>query len=198
MKSIYSALLTLSLLLLAPSVFALNTDDKPNTPSHTISGDATITQEQPVTDSKIIAIVMAVDKSEIAAARVAKKKNIAVSVLNYAKYLQQQHQNNLIQIQKLSKLTGLKPLQSATTADMTKQNKHDLTALKALNGVPFETAYIDAMVKGHTAGLQLIDTTLLKNVTNAQLKTFLVNFRAMVAHHLEMGIKLETQLKNQH
>lgn len=197
MKSILSLALMLTVSWLAPSAYASTQPKQLN--GQTTAGDESVTAEkaQQLTDDKIVAIVIAIDKSEIAAANVAKKKQLNKEVLDYANYLYQHHQENLHQIEKLESTTGLKPLQSETSISMMKQNKIDVKALRALKGVPFQSAYVDAMVKGHAGGLELIDKTLLKEVSNAELRAFLIEFRSMVAEHLKLGIQLQSQLKNQ-
>ena len=77
MKLIYSSILTLSTLCLAPSVIASN---PPGNQSSSLVVNEKRESHQGITDRKIIGLIMAVDKSEIAAANGALKKNVNTSV----------------------------------------------------------------------------------------------------------------------
>lgn len=156
----------------------------------------TTVQAPQMTDSKILDIVATVDKGEIASAEVASTKNIAPEVKRYAHYLLKQHSHNLKELAKLEKKTGLQPTPSKISQTLMQQGDQGLMKLKQLDGKEFSTAYIDAMVTGHTDGLNLINTNLLKNASNKKVKHFLLSFRAMVTKHLNKAKKIQAELKN--
>lgn len=153
----------------------------------------TSTQKQKLEDRQIVQIMMDVDKGEIATSKEALKKNMNKPVKLYALFLIQQHEGNLESLTQLAKEIGLEPTESPQSISMASHGKQDLEKLSALNGVEFEKAFIDAMVKGHQGGLNLIDTKLSKEVHNSQLKNFLINFRAMVADHLQKALVLQKE-----
>ncbi len=59
----------------------------------------------------------------------------------------------------------------------------------------FGRAYIDAMVKGHTEVVSMIDSQLMKNARNADLQQHLTTTRAAVAMHLEEAKRLQAETK---
>ncbi len=151
-------------------------------------------QEQQLGDNQIVKIMMTVDKGEIAAAQEAKGKKVSPSVEVYAKYLIQQHQRNLEELTELAKQLGLRPKESAISNSLATNGKHGLKALGKLQGRAFDKAYIDAMVKGHQEGLELIDTKVLPQTKNPQLKAFVEQFRDIVSEHLEKGLEIQINL----
>lgn len=161
---------------------------------HSKSNRSTSVQEQQLEEGQIINIMMTVDKGEIAASQEATKRKLSPSVDLYAKYIIQQHQRNLEELNQLSKQLGLEPKESSTSNSMVTHGKHDLKVLAELQGQSFDKGYIDAMVKGHQEGLEVIDSKLLPETKNPQLKVFVEQFRKMVADHLEKGIKIQRTL----
>ena len=151
-------------------------------------------QEQQLEDSQILNIMMTVDKGEIATSEEATKKKVSPSVDFYAKYLIQQHQKNLEELTQLAKQLGLEPKESGISNSLDTSGKNDLKAFDALQGKAFDKAFIDAMVKEHQGGLELIETKLLPDTKNPQLKVAVEHFRKMVSDHLEKGLKIQKTL----
>lgn len=155
---------------------------------------AVTSQEQQLGDNQIIEIMMTIDKGEIAASQEAAFKKVNPSVLNYARYLINQHQRNLQQLAQLTQQLGIEPKESAIAKSLENEGKHDLESLNALPNTSFDKAFINAMIKGHQDGLKLIDTKLLPQTKNPQLKIFVENFRKMVANHLEKAREVQKSL----
>jgi putative membrane protein len=151
-------------------------------------------QEQQLGEGQIINIMMAVDKGEIAAAQQATQKKVSPAVDLYAKYLIQQHQRNLEELTQLAKQLRLEPQESAISTSLVNNGKHDLKAQDELQDNAFDKAFIAAMIKDHQAGLELIDTKLIPQTKNPQLKVFVEQFRKMVAEHLEKGREVQKTL----
>ena len=149
-------------------------------------------EEQQLGDGQIINIMMTVDKGEISASREALKRRLSPAIDLYAKYLIQQHQNNLEELTELAKQLGLEPKESSISNSLETGGKHDLKALGELRDQAFDKGFIDAMVKDHQEGLKLIDTKLLPQTKNPQLKVSVERFRGMVADHLEKGLKIQS------
>lgn len=149
-------------------------------------------KEQQLQDGQIINIMMTVDKGEIATAQEAIKKGLSPSVEVYAKYLLEQHQQNLQELTTLAQQLQLEPKDSIISHTLSIDGEAGLEGLKALQSTALDKAFIDAMVKGHQDGLKLIDTTLLPQAKNPQLKAAVEQFRSMVAEHLEKGRALQS------
>ena len=65
-----------------------------------------------------------------------------------------------------------------------------------MQGEQFGKEYIDGMVKGHQAVLNLIDNKLMKAAKTESIKKFLSDTRSAVVHHLEKAKQLQEQMKS--
>ncbi len=160
------------------------------------AGSTESAQENQLNDGQIINIMMTVDKGEIAFAQNGLKKNLNIQVNRYAKYLVHQHKRNLETLIQLTKQWGLEPLESVISNSLITQGKQSGKAYDELQENELDMAFVDAMIKDHQAGLKLIDTQLLPQAKNPQLKIFVEQFRAMVSNHLEKGLEMERMLQN--
>lgn len=153
-------------------------------------------QDQQLGDAQILNILMTVDKGEIAASQVALKKQLSAPINAYAKLLIQQHERNLQELTLLSKNLELDPKDSAISKSLDASGKKDLKAMDEMQGRAFELSYIDIMIKEHQEGLELIDTKLLPQTKNPELRIYVEQFRKMVADHLQKGRNVQMLLKN--
>lgn len=146
-------------------------------------------------DGEIIATLIVLNKNEIALAKEALIKVRNPAVRKYAHLLKREHTKNLNQTLKLSKKTDINPVETATVITLKQDGEKELLALSSLKAKSFEEAYVNAMVKEHTAALNLIDDNLLINVTNPALKAQIEATRPHIASHLEKAKELQNELK---
>lgn len=191
MKS--KTLLSLSIAaIIGTSVYApISTAALPLLNKHTT---ATENPQQKKKDGQIISILVALNNNEIAGAQEALQKSSDRSVKRYASMLQREHTKNLDKTLKLSQELGIAPVPTSTANMLKRDGKKEMKALTALNGNGFDVAYINDAVKDHTAALKLIDTNLLKNVSNPVLKTQIERTRPHIVAHLEKAQKIQQQL----
>jgi len=145
-------------------------------------------------DPEIVAFMVVLNKNEIAAADLTKQKTVNKDVKKYAALMSKEHNKNLSDIEKLSKKQNIKPVDSDMVVSLQDKGKEELNTLNALVDKAYDTAYIDAMVKGHTDALANIDS-FLKEVTNPKLKTYLKDTRSHVKHHLAKAEVIQKELK---
>ncbi len=141
-------------------------------------------------DAEILASVVAVDLNEIGAAAQAETKKLSQPVMDYARMLHRDHGMNLGQTLKLGQQISLTPVITSKVEDLQNKGAGELAGLVPLDGDRFERAYVDAMVKGHTEVLGMLDGDL-KTASNAALKTHLTATRAAVADHLAKAQALQ-------
>ncbi len=143
------------------------------------------------TEPEILACVTAIDKNEVAAAKTALKKKMGKEAESFAKLLRDEHKDNQEKTEKLAKDLKLKEASSPTSLQLTANGKDELKALSDKKGADFEKAYIDAMIKGHTEALQLIDGDFLTAGRSEAVKAYLNEVRTHVAMHLEQAKRLQ-------
>jgi putative membrane protein len=143
------------------------------------------------TQADALAMLMAVNEHEIAAADQALGKNVTGAVRDFAQMMKTDHGKNLADTTKLggaaSTSPGVKTLKDKGDAD--------LRTLDAQSGKAYEKAYIDAMVKGHTDALAMIDNTLLPAATDTNIRQHFTTTRAAVARHLDKAKEIQGTLK---
>lgn len=137
-------------------------------------------------DALALGLLGAVDENEIAAAKQAKGKQVSAPVMAYAQKMDTEHSDNLTKTQSLGTLASTPEVQ--TIKD---KGKQELADLDKKSGKDYETAYVDAMVKGHTEVLSLIDARLLTLASTGPVKDHLTATRGHVAEHLAAAQKLQ-------
>lgn len=136
-----------------------------------------------------LGLLAAVDDNEIAAAKQALGKDVSAPVADYARMMEKEHTDNLAQTKALGTLSS-----DAEVEAQKKKGSEELAMLDAKTGKAYEVAYIDAMVKGHTEALALIDTRLLSLASTDAVKTHLAETRTYVAAHLQAAQALKASL----
>ena len=139
-------------------------------------------------DSLALGLLAALNEHEITAAQQAQSKNVSAPVLAYAKMMEKQHGDNLAKTKTLGSLASTPEVQA-----MKDKGKSDLDMLGQKNGKEYETAYVDAMVSGHTDALALIDGRLLSLASTGPVKDHLMETRDRVVMHLEEARKLQAK-----
>ncbi len=139
-------------------------------------------------DSLALGLLAAVNEHEIAAAQQAESKKVSAPVFAYAQMMEKQHGDNLSKTKSLGSLASTPEVQA-----MKDKGKSDLEALSQKNGKDYETAYVDAMVSGHTEALALIDGRLLSLASVGPIKDHIIETRGHVVTHLEEARKLQAK-----
>lgn len=145
-------------------------------------------------DAEVLEVLSAINRNEIAAAELAIAKSTAPQVLNYAKMMEEDHQANLNEAQRLLKNAGPAPVDEAESADVKAKGEIELVALQPLEGSRFNAAYISMMVKGHGDALATIDKKLFPKARSKDVKTHLRDTRNRVAAHLAEARRVQSGL----
>lgn len=161
--------------------------DKPNIPGSAMR-DVPGTEG---TDAEVLSFVNAVNVNEILAAAEAQKKKISGPVMEYAKMLHTEHGANMAKTNALGLSINTTPSDTKAVDALKKKGAGELATLIPMDGKDFETGYLDAMIKGHTEALAMIDNQLLKTAKNEALKKHLAETRGHVAMHLDQAKKLK-------
>jgi putative membrane protein len=145
--------------------------------------------------AQILSTIAAIDQNEILLAVQATNKSPSSDVMGFAKMMIDDHGKNLGEALALADKIHAVPV-NPNPDNLHNKGTTELVTLAALDGDKFSSAYVDAMVAGHEAALKLIDTKLMNAAKNDELKTFLTDTRAAVAHHLDEAKKLQESMKS--
>lgn len=146
-------------------------------------------------DGEIIGILTVINSNEINAAKEAENRAVNADVKHYAQTMDKDHSENLQDVKKLTEKNHLNPVNSDEAASLQKDGQDELKELKSEPDDKFDLAYMEAMVDDHQEALTLIDTNLLKNVSNPDLNAHLQKTRDAVANHLQMAKDIVNKLK---
>jgi putative membrane protein len=149
---------------------------------------------QAVTDPQIAAIVVAANDVDIAAGRLAATRAHNPEVRVFAKQMITDHSMVNKQAKDLVTKLNVTPESNPTSEQLTKDGERNRQALQEKRDTAFDRAYIDNEVTYHQAVLTAIDSTLLPNAQNAELKTLLQQTRPAIAGHLAHAQKIQSSL----
>lgn len=163
--------------------------------THPFRTNAFMTASAKQTNANIISDLIAVNKNEIAASRLAEHKSTNPEVRKFAKWMVHAHRKNLEQTLRLSKKIHTPQDANNMSRHIQNEGVKEMASLNGLTGVAFDRHYIDAMVKDHEEALRLIDHTLIVHSTNAMLTKHLEATRQDVMMHLQHAQALQKQLR---
>lgn len=151
--------------------------------------------EPKVTDAQIAAIVVAANQVDIDAGKFAAGKSGSAEVKKFAETMVTDHTAvNKSAVDLVTKL-NVSPEENDTSRALKAGGEKNLAALRALKGRAFDQAYVDHEVAYHEQVLQALDTVLIPNAQNAELKALLVKVRPAFVAHLEHAKHLQASLR---
>jgi len=150
---------------------------------------------QGVTDPQIASIVVTANQVDIDAGELAVAQAGNAEVKKFGQQMIDQHTG--VNKQAVELVTRLKvaPQDNATSQSLKSGGDANLQRLKTMKGAAFDRAYIEHEVVYHQQVLDAIDTTLIPNASNAELKALLTRTRPAIAAHLEHAKSLQASLK---
>ena len=146
------------------------------------------------TDPQIAAIVVTANQVDIDAGKLAKSKSHSKDVKQFAQLMITDHSGVNKSATELVQKLHVTPESNATSESLQKGGDENLAALKELHGHAFDRGYIDHEVAYHQSVLDALDTTLIPNAHNAELKELLVKVRPAFVSHLEHAKHLQSTL----
>ena len=98
------------------------------------------------------------------------------------------------QAKSLVKKLGVKPEPNPTSKSLTRGGKENIASLTKLHGPEFDKAYVDHEVAYHQQVIDAVNSTLLPNAKNPQLKGLLEKSAPVFEAHLDHARQLQSQL----
>jgi putative membrane protein len=149
---------------------------------------------QTVTDAQIASIVVTANQVDIDAGKLAESKASHADVKKFAQQMVTDHTGVNKQATELVTTLKVTPQDNPTSQSLKMGGEKNVAHLKTLSGTAFDKAYIDQEVAYHEAVLKAVDTTLIPNAQNADLKALLVKVRPAFVAHLEHAKQVQTAL----
>ena len=145
-------------------------------------------------DAQIAAIVVVANQVDVDAGELAKSKTQSAEVRDFAQRMIVDHGGVNDSATALAAKLHLTPESNPTSEKLKQGGEENLVALKALDGAAFDRAYVAHEVSYHEAVLGAVDSTLIPNAKNAELKALLVKVRPVFVSHLEHAKQLQASL----
>ena len=149
---------------------------------------------QTVTDAQIAAIVVVANQVDIDAGLLAESKASTENVKGFAQVMVIEHTDVNKQATDLVASLTVTSQDNPTSQSLKTGGEQNVAHLKTLSGAAFDKAYIDHEVTYHELVLKTLDTTLIPNAQNAELKALLVEVRPVFVRHLEHAKRVQTTL----
>jgi putative membrane protein len=145
-------------------------------------------------DPQIAAIVVTANQVDIDAGNLALSKAKSPDVKTFAQLMITDHSGVNQAATALVQKLHVTPEASPTSQSLQKGGEDNVAALKKLSGSAFDRAYVEHEVAYHQAVLDAVDTTLIPNAQNAELKALLVKVRPAFVAHLAHAKRLQGEL----
>jgi putative membrane protein len=149
-----------------------------------LSADAQKTTK--LTDPEIASVAVTANQIDIDYAKIAEKKSQNADVIKFAQTMAKDHQSVIDQAVALVTKLGVTPKTNATTKSFLAGAAKTKAMLNSKKGNAFNKAYIDNEVAYHKAAINEVETVLIPDATNPELKSLLQSavplFKAHLAH----------------
>ncbi|MFI5193193.1 MAG: DUF4142 domain-containing protein [Chitinophagales bacterium] len=136
-------------------------------------------------DDEIASVAVVANKNDIGFAQIAEKKSKNADILQFAKTMASDHQSVIDQAVALVTKLKVTPKDNAVSRKMAADGKKTEKMLNSKSAAAFDKAYIDNEVTYHKAVISAVETVLIPQAQNAELKSLLQAVVPTLKAHLE-------------
>lgn len=145
-------------------------------------------------DSQIIEIIISANQADLSVGHLVKSKSTDNEVSFFAQRMFTDHSINLESIATLMAKLRIKPQDSPICQDFIVNGMENITNLNSLNQTEFDKTYINQEIIFHEKVLNTIDSILIPNASNAELKLLLEKIRPAFNSHLQHARRVQEYL----
>jgi putative membrane protein len=153
-----------------------------------------VSKPEGLNDAEIALVVELANKGEVEQGKIAQKRAKNARVKKFATMMVTDHGKAQKEHEKLVSQAGLTPDESTLSTQLAADSEKSLTALNQADAANFDRTYIDTQVDVHSKVLDAIDTQLIPNAKNEQLKAELTKVRGVVEAHLKEARDIQQTL----
>jgi putative membrane protein len=142
-----------------------------------------------LSDAEVASVAVVANQIDIDYAGIAAKKSKDAEVLSFAETMARDHKGVIEQAAALVKKLGVTPKDNAVSKQLLADAEKTKRMLESKSGEDFDKAYVNNEVAYHKAVISAVETLLIPETENAELKELLQNvLPALKAHlgHAEM------------
>jgi putative membrane protein len=148
-------------------------------------------------DGQIADIITVAHSVDIEAGKLAQFKSSNAEVLFFAQRMVTDHGVALESQSDLIKRLKITPVENSVSHRLRSTAEKNIARLTPMRGLQFEKEYIDHEILFHTQMLETIDSVLIPNARNEQLKNSLVKVRPAFFSHLQHAVRMQGFLKKE-
>lgn len=151
-----------------------------------------------VNDAQIAQIVVTANSIDIANGKIALERSKTASVDEFANLMIKDHTAVNAKATALVTKLGVKPEPSDTSKGLQDAADKEQAKLRGMSGAEFDREYLQNEVAYHKQVIGALDTVLIPNAKNAELKQTLVDVKPAFQAHLEHAEKALAALGGKH
>lgn len=148
-----------------------------------------------LTDPEIASIAVTANQIDIDYAKIAENKSKNAAVVQFAQTMAKDHQSVIDQAVALVTKLGVTPKDNATSKSLKAGEAKTVKLLQSKSGKAFDKAYIDNEVAYHKAVINEVESALIPDAQNAQLKSLLQTVLPVLKSHLSHAEMVQKNLK---
>jgi putative membrane protein len=148
-----------------------------------------------LTDPEIASVAVTANQIDIDYAHIAQQKSKNAEVLKFAATMAKDHQSVIDQAVALATKLHVTPQTNATTKAFLAGETKTKAMLNSKSGKAFDKAYVDNEVAYHKAAIKEVETVLIPDATNGELKSLLQSALPLFKAHLAHAEMVQKNLK---
>ncbi len=138
---------------------------------------------------------MTANQLDVTAARQALGKSENAQVRGFAETMIRDHESVIEKAAALAKRLGVTPEDNETSRNLTASASATREKLSGLSADAFDRAYMDNEIAYHRGVIDAVESTLIPNTTNTELKQLLRSVVPALKAHLEHAERVAAELK---
>lgn len=148
-----------------------------------------------LSDAEVASVAVVANQIDINYAAIAKQKSKDADVIKFAETMERDHKAVIAQAAALVKKLGVTPKDNAVSKKLLSDAEKTKKTLRAKSGNAFNKAYIDNEVAYHKAVIGAVETLLIPETENTELKELLQNVVPALKAHLMHAEMLQKNYK---
>jgi putative membrane protein len=137
-----------------------------------------------IVDGNIVAIILAANNTDLSYARLVSGRARSADVKSLAQRLTTDHTTLNTRVNDIAMRNGITAVENQTSLDFRDRSADRRDILRDLNGVRFDSAYAANEVQFHMELLSALNTMLVPNARNPELREFVNVLKPAVSAHL--------------
>jgi putative membrane protein len=150
---------------------------------------------QQLSDPEIASVAVTANKVDIGYAELAQKKSKDPAILEFAQTMAKDHKSVIDQAVALVTKLKVTPQDNAVSKKLNADAAKTRKELSAKSGAAFNKAYIDNEVAYHKAVISVVESTLIPQSQNPELKALLQQVLPVLKTHLDHAVMVQGKTK---